>query len=95
MSSFASLSCLGSEAKHFGDAAAPLNPRLEEQAGGEPLRLRKRWKMSGEEPRHLREEGEERDREREVPAVGRRQREEVAAPPPKATEAAMVEVEEV
>lgn len=74
---------------------APLNPRLEEQAGGEPLRLRKRWEMSGEAPRHFRVEGEEQDREREVLAVGRRQREEVAAAPPKATEAAMVEVEEV
>lgn len=95
MSSFASLSCSGSEAKHFGAEVAPLNPRLEEQAGSEPLRLRKRWEMSGEAPRHFRVEGEERDRERDVLAVGRRQREEVAAAPPKATEAAMVEVEEL
>ena len=93
MSSLASLSCSGSEAAHFGAAAE--KPRLEEQAAGEALRPRKRRETSGEEPRplHLREEGEERDREREALAEERRQRDEVAAAPLRATEA-MAGVEE-
>lgn len=90
MSSLASFSCSGLEARHLG-AAADLNARLGSGAAEQRLGLRKRRETIGVEPRSLREEEEEGERD-SLAEAGRR-RDVVAAAPLKATEA-MAVVEE-
>lgn len=95
MSSLASFSCSGLEARHLGAAAAELNARLGSGAAEQRLGLRKRRETIGVEPRSLREEEEG---ERDSLAEAGRRRDVVAAvasaaAPLKATEA-MAVVEE-
>lgn len=71
MSSLASFSCSGSEARHLGAAEAELNARLGSGAAEQRLGLRKRRETIGVEPRSLREEEDEGERD-SLAEAGRR-----------------------